>query len=162
MKIKMITAYDKNKLIGNDNKLPWHLPEDLRHFKQETQNKNIIMGKNTYLSIGKPLPKRNNIVISSTLENLENYDNLFIFKNIESAMLYLKEKEIEEVIIIGGTSIYKQFLNKVDELIATEIHSEFKGDSYFPDFLLNVDLDKSKYNLVSENNLIYDIIYYKK
>ena len=71
MKIKLITAYDKNKLIGVDNKLPWDLPEDLKHFKKSTLNKTIIMGKNTYLSLKKPLPNRVNIVISRTLEKTE-------------------------------------------------------------------------------------------
>jgi dihydrofolate reductase len=114
MKIKMITAYDKNKIIGNNNKLPWELPEDLQHFKKETLNKIIVMGKNTYLSLGKPLPNRMNAVISSTLKNTKKYKNLIIFKSIKDLLNFYKNEE--EIVIIGGSSIYNQFLEYTNEL----------------------------------------------
>jgi dihydrofolate reductase len=163
MKIKMITAYDKNKLIGSNNKLPWKLPEDLQHFKKETLNKIIVMGKNTYLSLGKPLPDRINAVISSTLENTFEYENLIIFKSINDLLEFYKKEE--EIIIIGGSSIYSQFLKHTNELIVTEIHGEYKGDAHFPDFSefdFSIDMTKSFFNLESKSGVQYDIIYYNK
>ena len=163
MKIKMITAYDENKIIGNNNKLPWELPEDLQHFKKETLNKIIVMGKNTYLSLGKPLPNRVNVVISSTLKNTEKYENLIIFKSIKDLLDFYKNEE--EIIIIGGSSIYNQFLEYTEELIVTEIHNEYKGDACFPDFSkynFSIDMTKSFFNLESKKGILYDIIYYNK
>lgn len=163
MKIKMITAYDENKLIGKNNKLPWKLPEDLKHFKEVTVNKIIVMGKNTYLSLGKPLPNRTNVVISTSLINDKLYKNLIIFKSIEEVIEFYKNEE--EIIVIGGSSIYEQFLKYTDVLIATEIHGKYEGDSHFPDFSgcsFSIDMNESLFHLSSKDDVIYDIVYYVK
>jgi dihydrofolate reductase len=160
MKIKLIAAHDKNLLIGDKNTLPWDLPEDLQHFKKTTSGKVIVMGKNTYLSIGKPLPKRINSVISTTM-SLEQGIN--VFRDIKSLVTTYKNEE--EIFIIGGTTIYNQFLPIADELIITQIESEFKGDSYFPKYEklgFSIDMERSLWNLQSDNGLYYNIIYYIK
>lgn len=164
MKIKMITAHDSCFNIGIKNKLPWHLPEDLQHFKDYTLHKTIIMGSNTFKSIGKALPKRRNIVLSKTLnhDNDFNTENIEIFNDIESIYTMLNEEP--EIVIIGGTSIYKQFLDVVDELVVTEVIGDYKGDAKFPEYqdLFILDLEKTELNLVSKNGIKYNIKYYNK
>ncbi len=160
MKIKLITAHDKNLLIGKENKLPWSLPEDLEHFKDTTSGNIIVMGKNTFKSLGKPLPNRINAVLSRTMKTESGIELFRDIKSLET--IYGAEKEI---FIIGGTEIYKQFLPIADELIVTEILEEFEGDAYFPDYKKNnfsIDMDRSKFNLKSKNGLYYNIIFYVK
>ena len=164
MKIKMITAHDSSYNIGIENKLPWHLPEDLQHFKDYTLYKPIVMGSNTFKSIGKALPKRRNIVLSKTLSHDSdiNTDNIEIFNDIEGIYTMLAEEP--EIIVIGGTSIYKQFLDKVDELVVTEVVGDYDGDVKFPDYkdLFILDLERTELNLVSKNGIKYNIKYYTK
>jgi len=163
LKLTIIAAYDLNKIIGHENKLPWHLPEDLKHFKESTLKKIILMGKNTYLSIGKPLPNRTNVVISSTLKNDNQFDNLFIFKSVQDALDFFKNEK--EIIVIGGSSIYNQLIAKAEELIITKIHNEYSGDAHFPsweDLGFTIDVCRSKYDLISSSNITYDIIYLTK
>jgi dihydrofolate reductase len=132
--ITLIVAYTKvNRVIGKDNKLPWHLPEDLKHFKEITLYKNVVMGHNTWKSIPdkfKPLPNRNNIVLSKTLEEIKGYNgNVCVFSSIDEILhIY------PDIYVIGGATIYNSFLNRslVDRIIASEIYNEYDGDAYFP------------------------------
>lgn len=164
MKIKMITAHDSCFNIGIENKLPWHLPEDLQHFKNYTLHKTIIMGSNTFQSIGKALPKRRNIVLSKKLSknNDINKENIEIFNDVDSVYTMLSKEP--EIIIIGGTSIYKQFINVVDELVVTEVIGDYKGDAKFPKYedLFILDLERTEFNLMSKNGIKYNIKYYNK
>ncbi len=128
MKIIIIAAMDKNGLIGNDNRLPWHFPEDLKHFKETTTGKFVIMGKNTYKSIGKPLKKRKVIVLSRS--NDFNPPDARGATSIDEA-LSLAEGEI---FVAGGAGVYRQFLSKADLMYITEIDDIFEGDIYFPEF----------------------------
>ena len=130
MKLSIIVAMDSNNLIGVDNALPWHLPEDLKYFKSVTTGKSILMGRKTYESIGRPLPNRRNIVLTRSLECA--YSGVETVNSIEEAIDLCNDDD--ELMVIGGTSIYKQVMGRVDTIYLTQIDGEFVGDSYFPIF----------------------------
>jgi len=138
-KLSMIWAMARNRVIGINNSLPWHLPNDLKHFKKVTFGKTVIMGLRTYESLGKPLPGRRNIVL-----NFDSLDipGVEIMTSIQDAIQAVKDED--EAFIIGGASIYKQFLDKADRLYMTYIDEDVVGDAYFPEF------DISKWELVNE------------
>lgn len=135
MKISIIVALSRNRVIGKDGRLPWHIPEDLRWFKQKTYGHTVIMGRKTYESIGRILPGRENIIITGQ----KNYSapGAKIFNSLEEA---LKNAEMginkfhknEEVFIIGGESIFNQALGFAHRLYFTLIHRDFEGDTFFP------------------------------
>ena len=119
MKISLLVAVSENNVIGVNNQLPWHLPADLQYFKQLTLEHTIIMGRKTFDSIGKPLPKRENIVI--TRNNSFKVDGVIAFQTIEDALAYCNNKD--EVFIIGGDEIFKQFVNRADFIYRTKVHT---------------------------------------
>lgn len=119
-----------NRVIGISNKLPWNLPADMGHFKKLTKGKPVIMGQKTFESIGKPLPGRTNIVL--TFDKNFNPPGCFIVHSIEEALS--AAKNFPEVMICGGASIYRQFLPLADKMYLTLIESDFRGDTYFPEF----------------------------
>jgi dihydrofolate reductase len=134
--IKMIVAKSNNNVIGKDNKLPWHLPQELKLFKTLTTNNIVLMGRKTYESIGKELPNRVNVVISriytDTFSIHINIENLIFFDSIEKSIIRLKEDYPSKIIyIIGGKTIYDQFYDKVDEILVSNINIECEGDTYF-------------------------------
>lgn len=135
--LSIIVAFDKNQLIGKDNKMPWHYAEDLKYFKEVTIGKKVVMGSKTFQSIlgysHKPLPNRHNIVISS---KCELYQEIECYSSIEQFLKH-NESSDEEIFIIGGKTIYEEFINKVDRLYITHIDKEFIGDTYFPKFNYN-------------------------
>ncbi len=129
MKINIISWMDPNRVIGKNNALPWHYSEDLQYFKKTTTGHIIVMGYNTYLSIGKPLPNRRNIVLSKyPVEWIETYDS------IDALIHQLEHEWVSEFFVIWWASIYTQFLDKADFLYLTEIKKEYDGDTYFPEF----------------------------
>ena len=131
MIISMIAAMDFNRLIGNNNQLPWYLPADFSHFKAMTMGKPIVMGRKTFESIGKPLPGRQNIVLSRNPEvKFEGADCVSDFSQAVS----LVGDEVEEIIIIGGSSIYEMLLPEIDRMYLTYVDAEFSGDAWFPTF----------------------------
>ena len=126
--ISLIVAVDKNFLIGKNNALPWgKIPADMKHFREKTLRKTIVMGRKTFESIGKPLPDRNNIVL--TRDKAFEHAGITIAHSISEI---LKMAETEEIIVIGGALIYKDFLPHADRIYMTEIEGEFDGDTYFP------------------------------
>jgi dihydrofolate reductase len=129
MLISIITAMDENQLIGKDNGLPWKIPADLQFFKKVTMSKPIIMGRKTFESIGRPLPGRQNIIITR--------DKSFSAEGCEIAFSIDKAIELaadaEEIMIIGGANIYQQFLPICDRLYLTQVKGEFEGDAWFPE-----------------------------
>lgn len=128
--ISLIVAMSNNRVIGKDNKMLWHLPNDFKYFKEKTLNKPVIMGRKTFESIGRPLPNRQNIVITS--DSSYSADGIIVVDSLEKALdITCDEKE---VFIIGGGQIYKQSLNIVDKLYLTIVDTEIDGDAYFPDF----------------------------
>jgi dihydrofolate reductase len=138
MQISMIAAMANNRVIGADNSMPWHLPADLKHFKKTTLGKPIIMGRKTYVSIGKALPGRLNIVVSSDI-HLTLTDATVVHgceQAIDVAADYCRRQNVEnpEVMIIGGGTIYEHFLVFCHRLYLTHIELEVDGDTYFPDY----------------------------
>lgn len=147
--LTIIVAHDKNLLIGNDNKLPWHIPEDLKHFKRMTKNKKVVMGRKTFESIisylGKPLPDRETIVL--TRDEDFSYDGVTVENDYKEI---IKKSKFSDFIIAGGTEIYKLFIDHSDFIIATEVDKEFTGDSYFPEY-------KDSYEQVLDMPSIYSL-----
>jgi dihydrofolate reductase len=130
MKISMIAAMAKNRVIGKENQMPWHLPADFAWFKRCTMGKPIIMGRKTYDSIGRPLPGRQNIVISRDASRV--IEGVDCVTSLEQAVELVTEHD--EVMIIGGGSIYQACLEKADCLYLTYIELDVEGDTKFPDW----------------------------
>ena len=130
MIISIIAGMDKNRLIGQGNRLPWRLPADMKHFRQHTLGKPVLMGRRTFESIGKPLPKRTNIIL--TRDHNYRADGCIVTHSIEEALK--AASGCEEIMIIGGASIYELFLQRADRLYLTYVHACFEGDVYFPAF----------------------------
>jgi dihydrofolate reductase len=129
MIISLIAAMAKNRVIGKDNQMPWHLPADLKHFKRVTLGKPVVMGRKTFESIGRVLPGRRNIVISRTTPS-DNRGAEWV-TSLQQAFELLQQHP--EVMIIGGAEIYRQCLPIAQRLYLTEIDLEISGDTYFPD-----------------------------
>ena len=130
MTISIIAALAKNRVIGKNNKLPWNLPADLKHFKKLTLGKPIIMGQKTFESIGRPLPGRANIILS--LDENFKPQGCIVAQSIEEALKILEHEK--EIMIAGGASVYKQFLPLANKMYLTLIDANFEGDAYFPEF----------------------------
>lgn len=128
----MIVAVDETRAIGKDNRLLWHIPEDLKRFKALTTGHAVIMGENTYRSIGRPLPNRTNIVV--TLDQDLVLPGCSVVHSIDEAMTTARERETEEVFVIGGASIYRQLLPRVDRLYLTLVKGRHEADTFFPDY----------------------------
>lgn len=139
-KLSMIVARDLNGAIGKNNELLWHIPEDLQYFKKNTLGKTIVMGRNTYDSIGRPLPGRKSVVM--TRDPSFNIEGVDIVNSVDEVLALLNGDE--EVIIIGGDSIYKQFMEHADILYITEVDYEFEGDTFFPELTDEWKLTSSK------------------
>ena len=127
--ISMIVAADENNVIGKDNQLIWHLPDDLKFFKQKTSGHCIIMGRHTFESVGKPLPKRTNIIITRD----KNYaaEGCNVVHSLEDALELAKEDD--NPFIVGGEQIYRLALPMADQVYLTRVHHEFDGDRHFPE-----------------------------
>ncbi len=136
-----------NRVIGIDNKMPWHLSADLRNFKKITMGKPILMGRKTFESIGGPLPGRTNVVISRNPGY--RWENCFVYNSIDSAIAACSA-EHDEVMIIGGSSFYEAMLPKASRLYLTQIHDDFEGDTYFPEF------DRSEWHEVERQDVTDD------
>lgn len=128
--ISLIVAFDDSRVMGYNNKMPWHLPGDLAYFKKTTMGKPMIMGRKTFESIGKALPGRTNIVITRDL----NYkaEGIIIVHSFEEA-LDVAKKEEKEIMIIGGEQIFRLALPIADVLYVTKIQHAFQGDTFFPE-----------------------------
>ncbi|MFY8327777.1 type 3 dihydrofolate reductase [Pseudoalteromonas sp. ZZD1] len=151
MKISMIAAMANNRIIGQDNKMPWHLPADLQHFKSVTMSKPVIMGRKTFESIGRPLPGRKNIIISRNAQY--SAQGIEVVTSPEEALLLVKD--CEEVMIIGGGNIYQQFLSQASTLYLTFINLDVTGDTQFPDYekVANWQVVEEQINNPDDKNL---------
>ena len=129
-RLSLIAAMDRNRLIGNGNDLPWHLPADLQHFKQTTMGKPIVMGRKTWESLGRPLPGRLNITISRNADY--RADGTVVVNSLDAAIE--AAADAEEIMIIGGANLYAQALTRVERLYLTRVEGEFEGDAWFPEF----------------------------
>ena len=132
MILSIIGAKGKNNVIGLDNNLIWQLPDDLKYFKNKTIGHYILMGRKTYLSLGKKLKDRKIIIV--TRDHHFQVDDCVSVNSIESGLNHATENGETELFICGGEQIYRQLINKVDKLYITHVDCELKGDSYFPEF----------------------------
>ena len=128
MRISMIVIYDRNRAIGLNNKMPWHLPADLAHFKRTTMGCPVIMGRNTFISIGKPLPGRHNIVVSTS--GKVRHEDVTVAPSLEAALA--ASGAAPEVFILGGAQLYRSALHVAQRIHATEIDGDFTADTFFP------------------------------
>jgi dihydrofolate reductase len=144
MRISLIVAKSENNAIGLENKLPWHLKDDLQNFKKLTMGHHILMGRKTFESIGKALPGRMSLVISS--EPQANQESVFWFNSIFRAIKQAERNGETELFIIGGEKIYKYALSLIDRIYLTEIKADIKGDVFFP------QLSLKNWKKVSEQN----------
>lgn len=153
MKKIIIAAVAKNRVIGNNGRMPWHIPEDLQHFKQLTTGHTILMGRKTFESIGHPLPHRRNIVLSS-----QPISGMETFPSLNDAFRSLAPEE--QVFIIGGGAVFAQTLSLADEFYLTLIDKEFTGDTFFPEYELFL---KQHFSLVDEEASIgFRFVHYTK
>ncbi len=158
MSLSIIAAMSANRVIGINNSMPWKLPEDLKYFKNLTLGKSIIMGRKTFESIGRPLPSRENIVVTRR----ENYQAQSV-KVAHSLKEAIELAENPEIFIIGGAEIYKQSLPLVETVYLTLIEKNFDGDAYFPELDLKVWQLVQEESHYSENQkFTYKFQIYKK
>lgn len=142
MIVSCIVAATDEGVIGKNNKLPWYLSDDLKYFKKKTSGHNIIMGRNCFESIGKPLPKRTNIIV--TRNPFYTVSNCLIAHSIYDALSIAHDNREEEAFIIGGGQIYKQSVEYWDRIYLTRVHAQVDGDIFFP------EVDWAQWKLVSE------------
>lgn len=128
MELVLIVAHDHNLVIGNKGKLPWHLPEDLKHFKRVTMGYPILMGRGVFEEIGtKPLPGRRNVVLTSG-----HYDQVETYSSVTDALEHLSAEE--KVFVIGGGQIYRALIDQCSYMYVTLVHGNHEGDVYFPEY----------------------------
>jgi dihydrofolate reductase len=132
--VSLIVAATRNQVIGRDNDMPWHLPADLRYFKQRTLGKPIIMGRKTWESLGRPLPGRLNIVVSRQADTV--LEGAEVFTDLQAAIArgqaWAVEQGVDEVMLIGGGQLYQQALALAQRVYLTRIDLELEGDTFFP------------------------------
>ena len=156
--ISIIAAVGKNNELGVNNNLIWHIPEDLKYFKEMTMDKMIVMGYKTYKSLPGLLPGRRHVVLT---HHVIDNNAVLVFDSVNNLFNYLNDID-EEVFIIGGASLYKEFIDKASKIYLTEINSEYdKADVYFPSF------DKENYKRrvlkkSSYKDLNYEFVIYNK
>lgn len=138
--LSLIVARDRNHVIGKQNQLPWHLPQDLAWFRQNTLGKPVIMGRKTYQSIGRLLPKRPNIIVS---RHNFSVDGAISANSLEQA-LQQAAPLADEIMLIGGGELFKQGLPLVDRIYLTEVDADFDGDTFF-------ELDLSNWHVVQQS-----------
>lgn len=135
LRLAVIVAAAENGVIGRNNALPWHLPEDLRYFKRVTMGKPIVMGRKTFESIGRPLPGRTNIVI--TRNRAYQAAGIKVVSSLDAALSLAADialiDGVEELVVIGGAEIYRTAIPRADRLYITEVHAEIEGDALLPD-----------------------------
>jgi len=130
MSLSIIAGMTKDRVIGLDNDIPWHISEDLKNFKYKTMGHHIVMGRKTYESIGKPLPGRTNIVISSTMKTIEG---ITVVKDLGEALDIIENTPLESF-IIGGQRVYEDTIDTADKLYLSIIKKYYEGNKFFPEF----------------------------
>jgi len=162
MIISSLVAMNSNKLIGVNNDLPWKLRDDLEHFKNYSMNKPIIMGKNTYESIGRPLPNRTNIIISSTLKEVKG---CHICSTLKEGISLAAGNTNDEIILIGGARIFEEGMRIINKLVISWVDADhLEGDVYFPDFDLKewTEMTNDFYSKSEANEFAFKITEYIK
>lgn len=143
MTLSLLVAADENNVIGKDNKLPWHLPNDLRYFKNQTWGMPILMGRKTFESIGKPLPGRKTIMITRNQD--VQIPGVDVVHSVESAIEKAESYGVKEIFVIGGAEIFRSAFPQAQKIYLTRIHHRFDGDVFFP------ELAADEWKLVQEH-----------
>ena len=160
--IKILVAFDENRVIGKNNALIWHLPADLQRFKALTTGHVIIMGRKTYESIGRPLPNRTTIAITRQAEFKP--EGIIVSNSLEEAILKAKSISREDIYIVGGAEIYHMSLSLADQILVTQLHDIFDGDTYFPEIPLDAwEVVSRERGVTDEKNTYqYSFLTYQK
>ena len=160
--LSIIVAKAKNNIIGKDNKLLWHIPEDLKRFKDITTGHTIIMGRKTFESLGRVLPNRKHIVFTQNSDFKVNDENVKIVHSMLEIQEYIENKE--ENFVIGGAMIYNLLMPYVNKMYITEIHKDFEGDTVFPKINLDIwkEVSREKGEDIEQNDLEYDFVVYER
>lgn len=145
--ISLIAAAGENNVIGAENEMPWHLPADLAYFKKTTSGHAVVMGRKTFESIGKPLPNRKNIIL--TRDQHFQREDCQVIHSVEEALEY---EQGQELFVIGGAEVYRQFLPHANKVYLTRIHKSFEGDAYFPELGDEWQLTSSEKHVADEKN----------
>lgn len=155
MIVTQVVAISENHVIGKNNKLLWYLPNDLKHFKDITSGHTVIMGRKTFDSVGKPLPRRRNIIITRQTIFIEGCE---VVNSVEEALALCAGEQ--EVFIVGGAEIYRQSLPLTDRVYLTIVHKEFDGDSFYPELDKNEwkEVDREDHQPDEKNALPYSFI----
>ncbi len=168
--INLVVAIAENGVIGGENKLLWHLPADLKYFKQLTTGNIVIMGRKTYESIGKPLPNRTSIVI--TRELTLKIEGCLVVNSIENAMDEAKKLNqnnfekglpLQKIFVIGGAQIYNLAMPLANKLYITEVKAKFEGDTFFPKINKSQwqEISREAHNIDEKNHYNYDFVVYQ-
>jgi dihydrofolate reductase len=155
--LKILVAFDENRVIGKNNTLIWHLPADLKRFKALTTGHVIIMGRKTFESIGKPLPNRTTIVISRQSDL--QIEGVIITHSVEEAILKAKSVTREDIFIVGGAEIYALSLPLADQILVTQLHDIFEGDAFFPEIPLDTWVVSERERGVTDEKNAYQYSY---
>lgn len=153
--ISVIVAMSKNRVIGKDNKMPWHLPADLAYFKRTTMGHTVLMGRKTFESMGRPLPGRKNVIL--TRQKDYHPEGCTVFHSIDEALSAFTG---ENLFVIGGAEIIKEFLPVVDRLYLTLIDEEFEGDTFLPELNLEEWVERSKTEGKTDEKNLYAHTFY--
>ncbi|HLR42474.1 MAG TPA: dihydrofolate reductase [Pseudogracilibacillus sp.] len=152
--LSLIVAMDKNNVIGKDNDMPWHLPNDLKHFKETTLGHTMIMGRKTFDSIGRVLPGRKTVVLTRSEQTFP--EEVDVIHSIEEIQTLQKANEEDELFVIGGGELFKEMLPHADKLYVTVIDEAFDGDVYFPEIDPRIWDEVSKEKGLKDEKNIYD------
>ncbi|AEV95185.1 dihydrofolate reductase [Pediococcus claussenii] len=145
--IALIVAMDNKRGIGKNNTIPWHLPDDVKFFKDTTTGHSVIMGRKTFESIGKPLRNRQNIVITRAFEQYVDKENLQFVHSMDEVEEYIDTHAEQDFFVIGGSKVYQEFSNLADRIYLTQIKADFECDTFAPEFNL------SEYKLIEQKEV---------
>ncbi len=156
--IQLVVAYSDNRVIGKDNTLPWRLPSDLAHFKRVTLGQPIIMGRKTWESLGRPLPGRPNLVVSRNKDFVA--EGTQVFTSLDAALRACED--VDRVCVIGGEQLFRLALPLAHEIVATEVHADIDGDTWFPPLEPAHWTEIQREPQPAENSLTFDFVTYRR
>ena len=160
MKVSLVAAVASNNVIGRDNKLPWHIPADLKNFRRITLGKPILMGRKTFESLASPLPGRQNIVVSRNYAY--NPKGCSVYHSVDQVLQAFNN--CEEMMVIGGATFYKQLLPIADRLYLTLVHRNFEGDTFFPPYNQNQwrEIEREDFYQANDQDIPYSFVQYER
>jgi len=170
--LHIVVAVSSNRVIGKEGRIPWHLPEDLRMFKELTLNHPVLMGRKTFFSIinqlGKPLPQRYNVVLTKDKKVKDNIDREYsevkVFSCFEESIAWAEKEGFQKIFVVGGEKIYRESLPCCDEIFLTEVDANFDGDTFFPEIEWDnwTAVKKMEWTLGKHHGLRYRFCHFKR